>query len=113
MFGRRFHALHIPAHLSPKVTLKPGCAKPSYCGNPHMSPQRVDFHFARFHRGDKFESALARHEHYLFGKLKLKPGMRVLEVGCRSGLAAMELVNFAGVNVVGIENDAIKVKVSA
>ncbi|KAF9522904.1 sterol 24-C-methyltransferase [Crepidotus variabilis] len=73
-----------------------------------MSSQSVDFHFARLHRGDKFEMALSRHKHYLFGKLGLKPGMRVLEVGCRSGKAALELFRFAGVNVVGIDNDLVK-----
>lgn len=54
--------------------------------------------------------ALARHEHFLFSKLRLKPGMRVLEVGCRSGTASFELVQFANVNVVGIESDPAKIE---
>ncbi|KAJ3513192.1 hypothetical protein NLJ89_g3085 [Agrocybe chaxingu] len=76
-----------------------------------MATRRThDFHFARFYRGDKLDIALAHHEHYLFMKLRLKPGMRVLEVGCRSGAAALELVNFADVAVVGIDRNTAKIE---
>jgi hypothetical protein len=36
------------------------------------------FHFCRFHKGESFDKAIARHEHYLAAKLGLRPGMEVL-----------------------------------
>ena len=75
-----------------------------------MSHSQVDFHFAPLRRGDTLEVALNRHKHYLFAQLGLKPGMRVLNVGCRSGVAALELVSFSAVNVTGIDDDRLKVR---
>ncbi|SJL07988.1 related to delta(24)-sterol c-methyltransferase (erg6) [Armillaria ostoyae] len=65
-----------------------------------------NFHFSALYRGDKYQAAYARHQHYLFSKLNLRPGMRVLEVGCGRGTAAVELATFANVSVVGIDSDA-------
>lgn len=64
------------------------------------------FHFSALYRGDEHQAAYARHQHYLFSKLNLRPGMRVLEVGCGRGTAAVELATFANVSVVGIDGDA-------
>ncbi len=36
------------------------------------------FHFCRFYKGEAFDQAIARHEHYLSAKLGLKPDMQVL-----------------------------------
>lgn len=36
------------------------------------------FHFCRFFKGEGFDQAIARHEHYLASKLGLKSGMEVL-----------------------------------
>jgi SAM-dependent methyltransferase len=73
-------------------------------------PRCEDFHFARIFRGDLLPTAIARHEHYLMARLGLKPGMRVLNVGCGTGSAAFELANFANVNVVGVDNEYHKVR---
>ncbi len=65
-------------------------------------------HFFRFYSGDTVETALARHRHYLWSQLSLKPGMNVLEIGSGYGAAAMELNHFAGVSVVGIDDNSEK-----
>src|SRR5262249_37227920 len=43
------------------------------------------FHFAPRHRHEAFEASLARHEFYLAHMLSLRPGMKVLDVGCGVG----------------------------
>lgn len=67
------------------------------------------FHFARYYQGEAFFQALARHEHYLASKLQLKPGMRVLDVGCGVGGPAREIARFSGVNITGITLNAYQV----
>ena len=62
-----------------------------------------DFHFCRVSRGDALYNALTRHEHYLFARLRLQAGMRVLQVGSGRGTIAAELANFCDVEVVGVE----------
>ncbi|KZV65867.1 S-adenosyl-L-methionine-dependent methyltransferase [Peniophora sp. CONT] len=64
-----------------------------------------DFHFCRVSRGDTLHNALTRHEHYLFSRLRLKAGMRVLQVGSGRGSVAVELANFYNVEVVGVDVD--------
>lgn len=70
---------------------------------------RKDFHFCRLFPGDDFSVSLARHEHYLCSRLQLRPGNNVLLIGCGSGDIAFELLNYAGVDVVGIDEDPEKV----
>ncbi|KAG6893615.1 hypothetical protein C0995_016528, partial [Termitomyces sp. Mi166 len=65
-------------------------------------------HFFRLYRDDTVEKALARHRQYLWSYLFLKPGTNVLEIGSGFGTAAIELSYYAGVTVVGIENDKSK-----
>ncbi|KAF9788304.1 delta-sterol C-methyltransferase [Thelephora terrestris] len=67
------------------------------------------FHFSRFNKGEAFNASLARHEHYLALRMGLKPGMRVLDVGCGVGGPAREISRFADVNVVGLNNNAFQV----
>jgi len=67
------------------------------------------FHFSRFNKGEAFNASLARHEHYLSSKMGLKPGMRVLDVGCGVGGPAREIARFADVNIVGLNNNAFQV----
>ncbi|WFD00526.1 sterol 24-C-methyltransferase [Malassezia yamatoensis] len=68
------------------------------------------FHFARYFPGEGFNQAIARHEHYLALQMQLRPGMRVLDVGCGVGGPAREIARFAGVNVVGLNNNAYQVE---
>lgn len=60
---------------------------------------------ASFH----ISSQLARHEHYLAAQMGLKPGMRVLDVGCGVGGPAREIARFAGVTIVGVNNNDFQI----
>jgi 2-polyprenyl-3-methyl-5-hydroxy-6-metoxy-1,4-benzoquinol methylase len=42
-------------------------------------------------------------------KMGLKPGMRVLDIGCGVGGPAREIARFADVNIVGLNNNAFQV----
>ncbi|TCD71959.1 Delta(24)-sterol C-methyltransferase [Steccherinum ochraceum] len=67
------------------------------------------FHFSRFNKGEGFFASLARHEHYLAAHMQLKPGMRVLDIGCGVGGPAREIAAFADVYVVGVNNNEYQV----
>ncbi|OCH86498.1 hypothetical protein OBBRIDRAFT_797119 [Obba rivulosa] len=67
------------------------------------------FHFCRFYKGEGFAAALARHEHYLSAQMGLKPGMRVLDVGCGIGGPAREIAQFSDVSIVGLNNNEFQV----
>jgi len=54
-------------------------------------------------------ASLARHEHYLAAQMTLRPGMRVLDVGCGIGGPAREIAHFVDVNIVGVNNNAFQV----
>ena len=68
------------------------------------------FHFCRFAYGESFRQAIARHEHYLAHKMGLNDNMRVLDVGCGVGGPAREIVKFANVNVVGLNNNDYQIE---
>lgn len=68
------------------------------------------FHFSRFYKGEAFHASLARHEHYLSAQMGLKPGMRVLDVGCGVGGPAREIARFADVHIVGINNNDFQIQ---
>lgn len=53
--------------------------------------------------------AIARHEHYLASMMNLRPGMRVLDIGCGIGGPAREIARFADVEIVGINNNEFQV----
>ena len=68
------------------------------------------FHFCRFYKGENFHQAIARHEHYLAHVMGLKEDMTVLDVGCGVGGPAREMTRFAGVNVVGLNNNDYQIE---
>lgn len=68
------------------------------------------FHFCRFYKGEAFLQALARHEHYLASVMNLKPGMRVLDVGCGVGGPAREIARFSDTNIVGLNNNDFQIQ---
>nr|CAG8594320.1 11564_t:CDS:2 [Entrophospora candida]CAG8647064.1 10858_t:CDS:2 [Entrophospora candida] len=63
------------------------------------------FHFCRFYPGETFYQAIARHEHYLAMQLNVKPGMKILDVGCGVGGPAREICHFTGAHITGINNN--------
>jgi sterol 24-C-methyltransferase len=68
------------------------------------------FHFSRFYKGEAFIASLARHEHYLSAQMGLRPGMRVLDVGCGVGGPAREIARFSDVNIVGLNNNDFQIQ---
>jgi len=69
----------------------------------------TSFHFSRFYKGEAFHASLARHEHYLASQMQLRPGMRVLDVGCGVGGPAREIARFSDANVVGLNNNDFQI----
>jgi len=69
----------------------------------------TSFHFAPRRIGETVDASIARHEHFLALRLGLKPGMRVLDVGCGVGGPMMEIARFSGATIVGINNNGYQV----
>jgi len=68
------------------------------------------FHFATRYVGESFRQSVARHEHLIAQKLDMKPGEKVLDMGCGVGGPMRELARFAGSNIVGITINDHQVK---
>jgi sterol 24-C-methyltransferase len=60
------------------------------------------FHFAPRHRLESFSQSIARAEMYLAMRLGLKPGMKVLDVGCGVGGPMREIARFSGAHITGL-----------
>jgi len=67
------------------------------------------FHFSRFYKGEALAASLARHEHYLASQMSLRPGMRVLDVGCGVGGPAREIARFSDARIVGLNNNEFQI----
>ncbi|ORY79878.1 sterol 24-C-methyltransferase [Protomyces lactucae-debilis] len=63
------------------------------------------FHFARYYRGEPFYQAIARHEHYLAHKMSIPKSAKVLDVGCGVGGPALEIAQFTGAHITGLNNN--------
>jgi len=68
------------------------------------------FHFATRHKWESFESSIARHEMWLAHKLELRPGMRVLDVGCGVGGPMRTIARFSGSHIVGLNNNEYQIE---
>lgn len=60
------------------------------------------FHFCRYQPGESIAAGLARHEHYMALVTEMKPGMKILDVGCGVGGPARSVASFTGSHVTGI-----------
>ena len=60
------------------------------------------FHYTPFAPGDTIHSAMCFYEHRLALLMGLKPGMKVLDVGCGIGGPAREIAKLIGCEIVGI-----------
>jgi sterol 24-C-methyltransferase len=63
------------------------------------------FHFAPRFEGESFDASLARSEHSFALKLGLKPGMKVLDVGCGVGGPMRSIARFSGATIEGVNNN--------
>ena len=68
------------------------------------------FHFAPRHRGESLAASLARHEFFLALRLGLRPGMRVLDVGCGVGGPMRAITRFSGARIVGINASSYQIR---
>lgn len=68
------------------------------------------FHFATRYKGESFRQSIARHEHTVAQKLGMKPGEKVVDMGCGVGGPMRELARFTGSHIVGITINEHQVK---
>ena len=68
------------------------------------------FHFAPRGKKESFLASITRHEHYLAHMLGLRPGMRVIDLGCGIGGSLREIARFSGAKIVGVSNNAYHLK---
>lgn len=68
------------------------------------------FHFAPRRGGESFQDSVLRSEHFLADQLALKPGMKVLDVGCGVGGPMGTLARYSGASFVGINNNAYQIE---
>ncbi|KAJ1731856.1 Delta(24)-sterol C-methyltransferase [Coemansia biformis] len=68
------------------------------------------FHFARRSIGETLRESIRRHEHHLFDAARIKPGMKVLDVGCGVGGPARECVRYTGAHVTGLNNNDYQIQ---
>ena len=68
------------------------------------------FHFAPRRRGESFKASLLRHQNLLAERLSLKPGMRVIDLGCGIGGPMGNLARHSGASFVGINNNAYQIE---
>ncbi|KAG5186925.1 sterol methyltransferase [Tribonema minus] len=62
----------------------------------------ASFHFAYRRPYESFGESIRRHEYYLAGKLGLKTGEKVLDVGCGIGGPYRNIAQFTGADITGI-----------
>ena len=67
-------------------------------------------HFAPLTPRESLEEAIIRHQRLMIGKLELRQGMTVVDVGCGIGGPMRRVAHEAGVTVVGINNSATQLE---
>ncbi|GJN41332.1 hypothetical protein PR202_gn00692 [Eleusine coracana subsp. coracana] len=67
------------------------------------------FHFAHRWIGESLRESIKRHEHFLALQLGLKPGMKVLDVGCGIGGPLREIARFSLTSVTGLNNNEYQI----
>ncbi|MXX92768.1 MAG: methyltransferase domain-containing protein [Chloroflexi bacterium] len=68
------------------------------------------FHFAPRIIGESFKESLIRHEHFLAEVLELKPGMVVADFGCGIGGPLLEIAQFSGAKIIGVNINAYQLE---
>ncbi|ERN00849.1 cycloartenol-C-24-methyltransferase [Amborella trichopoda] len=67
------------------------------------------FHFAPRWKGESFRESLKRYEHFIALQLGLKPGMKVLDVGCGIGGPLREIARFSLTSITGLNNNEYQI----
>uniref|UniRef100_A0A5B6ZFN4 Methyltransferase n=2 Tax=Davidia involucrata TaxID=16924 RepID=A0A5B6ZFN4_DAVIN len=67
------------------------------------------FHFAPRWKGESLQESIKRHEHFLSLQLGLKPGQKVLDVGCGIGGPLREIARFSSTSVTGLNNNEYQI----
>lgn len=67
------------------------------------------FHFAPRWKGESLQESIKRHEHFLALQLGLKPGQKVLDVGCGIGGPLREIAQFSITSVTGLNNNEYQI----
>lgn len=67
------------------------------------------FHFAHRLKEESLRESIKRHEHFLALQLGLKPGMKVLDVGCGIGGPLREIARFSLTSVTGLNNNEYQI----
>ncbi|KAK7818288.1 cycloartenol-c-24-methyltransferase [Quercus suber] len=67
------------------------------------------FHFAPRWKGESLRESIKRHEHFLALQLGLKPGQKVLDVGCGIGGPLREISKFSSTSVTGLNNNEYQI----
>ena len=60
------------------------------------------FHFANRYHGETLAESLQRHESYLALKMQLKPGDKVLDIGCGVGGPLRRIASLTGAHITGL-----------
>jgi sterol 24-C-methyltransferase len=69
------------------------------------------FHFAPRFNNETFEESIKRCEYHLCSRLGMKPGMRVLDVGCGVGGPMRNMAEFSGASIDGITINQYQVNI--
>ncbi|CAH9098961.1 unnamed protein product [Cuscuta epithymum] len=67
------------------------------------------FHFAPRWNGETLQESIKRHEHFLALQLNLKPGHKVLDVGCGVGGPLREISRFSLTKITGLNNNEYQI----
>ncbi|XP_020519687.1 cycloartenol-C-24-methyltransferase 1 isoform X1 [Amborella trichopoda] len=67
------------------------------------------FHFAPRLKGESFRESIKRYEHFIALQLGLKPGMKVLDVGCGVGGPLREIARFSLTSITGVNNNEYQI----
>lgn len=60
------------------------------------------FHFAYQLKHESFQTAIARHEYFLAGRLGVSAGAKILDVGCGIGGPMRNICRFTRASVTGV-----------
>jgi sterol 24-C-methyltransferase len=67
------------------------------------------FHFAARRYGESLSESIVRHELHLAHRLGLRPGMRVLDLGCGIGGPMRNIARFTGASITGVNINAYQI----